>query len=68
MVIFTYLFRFPNYLLNSLFTLTKAAKPTVFLKLSCKAVKARVLTACHASSQVGPHGGGADTTDAQSLC
>lgn len=43
MVIFTYFFKFPNYLLNMLFMLTKAAKPTVFLKLPCKALQARVL-------------------------
>ena len=44
MVIFIYFFRFPNYTLNTLFMLTKTAKSmTVFLKPSCKALKAQVL-------------------------
>lgn len=36
-------FRFSNYILHMLFMLTKAAKPTVFLQPSCKALKAWVL-------------------------
>ena len=38
-------FRFPNYILNMLFMLTKAAKPTVFLKPSWKALIAPAMWA-----------------------